>query len=259
MPSLSKPAAVDIPTSRFFLPASAPQAPPSAQPPPAPVSTVIITSLAPNPPTTATLPAAPTPTAVTTIITQVQVLTAVPTPTPSPGFTSTARGTDKDMTAVPTNIAGTSNAVYGPPRSTSLSRSSPHKPKSNVGKYVGYAIGAVFFLTLISSFYSAYRKHRKYALMRSVSNSSFDAYALSNSPPTSPSPVFLNGSQQTHTRGFSPSPLPIRPLPPTPMMKYAHEDDSVFFPHVPRAADAPEYSAFGVSSSGSSTQTTSMK
>ncbi|KAJ6593863.1 hypothetical protein B0H19DRAFT_1092341 [Mycena capillaripes] len=107
------------------------------------------------------------------------------------------------------------------------------------------------------------------ALMRSVSNSSFDAYALSNSPPTSPAPVYFHGSQQSHpdllnrARGFSPSPLPtIRPLPPTPSTKYpVHEDDPVFFPHVPPAVDPHEYSPhdyspLGVSSSGSSTQTT---
>lgn len=157
-----------------------------------------------------------------------------------------------------------------------------------------FTIVLVFFLTLISSFFSAYRKHRKFVrkrprgsifigaglsdgqssprkqsmaqtLMRSVSNRSFDAYALSNTPPTSPAPVYLNGSQHSHSdvlnraRGFSPSPIHIRPLPPTPSPKHTiHEaEDAVFFSNVPPAADPHEYShsPFGVSSSGSSTQT----
>ncbi|KAJ7462248.1 hypothetical protein B0H11DRAFT_102228 [Mycena galericulata] len=280
-----------------------------------PVSTVIIIStLAPNPPpapalTTSPPPIIPTATAVYTTVTQ--VFTTIPTP--SPAFTiSTPRGTDSETSSIFISILGTTNAGYGysPPRSSSFSRASTVKPsasslpssshssrktvsKSDIGKYVGYAIGAVFFLTLISSFFSAYRKHRKFvrkrprgsifigaglsdgqssprkqsmaqALMRSVSNRSFDAYALSNTPPRSPAPVYLSGSQHSHSdvlnraRGFSPSPSHVRPLPPTPSPKHTiHEEDAVFFPHVP-PADPHEYShsPFGVSSSGSSTQTT---
>ncbi|KAF7361927.1 C2H2-type domain-containing protein [Mycena venus] len=270
----------------------------------APVSTVIVTSiLAPIVPATTSSPAPVVPTAVFTTVTQ--VLTTVGTSTPVPAYTA------PHTTAAPTNsvdtaLVGTTGAVYGPPRSSSGSfaraassstarasasvvhSSTPvaHKPKSNTGKYVGYAIGAVFFLTLISSFISAYRKHRKYvrkrprgsifigsklsdgqsspqkrsmaqALMRSVSNTSFDAYALSNTPPTSPPPVYLNGSQQAppdinRARGFSPStsPIPPRPLPPTPTsIKYPiHEEDSVFYPHVPSPVDPHEYSPSGISS-----------
>jgi hypothetical protein len=129
--------------------------------------------------------------------------------------------------------------------------------------------GSIFIGSKLSDGQSSPQKRSMaQALMHSVSNSSFDAYAMSNTPPTSPPPVFLNGCQQSHpdllnrARGFSPSSLPVRPLPPTPSTKYTvHEDDAIFFPHVPPAVDphdySPhEYSPFGVSSSGSSTLTT---
>lgn len=275
-------------------------------------------------------------TAVYTTVTQ--VLTTVGTSTPILAYTTpreTAAGTTAALltNSINTVLVGTTGAVYGPKSSSgSFARSASssgtrstasavhssvptvHKPKSNTGKYVGYAIGAgeaifslslshdrnfpVFFLTLISSFISAYRKHRKYvkkrprgsiftgsklsdgqnsprkpsmaqALMRSVSNKSFDAYALSNTPPASPAPVYLNGNQQSHpdiinrARGFLPStsPLPIRPLPPTPTSaKFpVLEDDAVFYPHAPSPVDVHEYSPFGVSSSGSSTQTSDLR
>ncbi|KAJ6475328.1 hypothetical protein C8R47DRAFT_1143081 [Mycena vitilis] len=303
-------AAGNIPTlsvapTTVFVPASVPPTPATVQLPP---TTVIVTSIlapAPNPPATTSTPAPVIPTAVFTTVTHVFTTTTPGTsPVTLPAFTTSTTPRDittSSTTLVGTDLVGTSGAVYGPPKSGTLSRSSaarssasasalptyspsPHKPKSNVGKYVGYAIGAVFFLTLISSFFSAYRKHRKYvrkrprgsifngglsggqsspqkrsmaqALMRSVSNTSFDAYALSNSPPTSPAPVFLNGSRQLHldrSRGFTPSPNPtIRPLPPTPT-KYTHDDDAVFFPHVPPAVDVHDYSPrdyspFGIAS-----------
>ncbi|KAJ7132788.1 hypothetical protein C8R43DRAFT_1023357 [Mycena crocata] len=297
-----------------FTPVSAPPTLATVAPP----TTVIVTStLAPSPLTPATTSSPALITATAVILTTTQV-TTIPGPLPS-----TPRGTVIETPSILTSIVqpATTNVASHPLKSSSFPKSSAvratasathsssptaRKAKSNVGKYVGYAIGAgapifssnliivitvplVFFLTLISSFFSAYRKHRKYvrkrprgsifiggrlsagqnspqkrsmaqALMRSVSNSSFDAYALSNSPPTSPAPVFLGGSQHSQpdmlyrARGFSPSST-IRPLPATPSPKYTiHEDDAVFYPHVP-PVDPHEYSPFGVSSSGSSTQT----
>ncbi|KAF8210192.1 hypothetical protein K438DRAFT_1809143 [Mycena galopus ATCC 62051] len=305
------------------LPASVAPTPVTVQAAPAPVTTVVVTSvLAPIAPTTTSSPAPVVQTAVYTTVTQVFTTTPVQAYTTPHVSTSTPAAapaaTSPDTGLVGTALVGTTGAVYGPPKSSSGSFTRPassasaarssasivhsstpalHKPKSNTGKYVGYAIGAVFFLTLISSFISAYRKHRKYvkkrprgsifigskfsdgessprkpsmaqALMRSVSNRSFDAYALSNTPPTSPAPVYLNGSQQSHSdilnrRGFSPSTSPLpRPLPPTPTSaKFPpiQEDDPVFYPHVPSPVDPREYSPFGVSSSGSSTQTSDLR
>ncbi|KAJ6499340.1 hypothetical protein C8R45DRAFT_113038 [Mycena sanguinolenta] len=316
-----------VPTT-VFLPASAAPTVVTVQAASAPASTVIVTSiLTPIPPATTSTPAPVPTTAVYTTVTQVFTTTPVPAYTAPHVSATAAPPTDSFDTA----LVGTTGAVYGSPKSSSgsFSRSTsssaarssasavhssvppPHKPKSNTGKYVGYAIGAgetltrsslaititcsVFFLTLISSFISAYRKHRKYvrkrprgsifipssklldgdrkpsmaqALMRSVSNRSFDAYALSNTPPTSPAPAYFTGGQQTHTdilnraRGFAPtSPLPVRPLPPTPSStKYlAHEDDPVFYPHVSSPIERRQHSPFGVSSSGSSTQTTDLR
>ncbi|KAJ7725861.1 hypothetical protein DFH07DRAFT_249708 [Mycena maculata] len=308
--SISRPIPTFSATSATIVaPASVPP-PTLATTQPPPVSTVIVTStLAPTPvpvPATTTLPIIPTATAVYTTVTQVLTTTPNSSPGLPTGLTiSTPGGTTSSNFF--TTIETTS-AQYTPTRSSSFSRSSSarasasslqssspssHKPSSNVvGKYVGYAIGAVFFLTLISSFISAYRKHRKFvkkrprgstfigarlsdgqnstrkmsmaqALMRSVSNRSFDAYALSDTPPTSPAPVYLGGNQHSHSdvlnraRGFSTSPIHTRPLPPTPSPKYTtHEEDPFFFPHVP-PADPHEHShsPFGVSSSGSSTQT----
>ncbi|KAJ6586884.1 hypothetical protein DFH09DRAFT_1359379 [Mycena vulgaris] len=280
-----------------FAPASVPPTTTTTQPPPASVATVTITSTlapvsAPPAPTTKTSTPTPTPPLPTgkwfsVYATVTQVLTTTPTLTTGPSLNAPHETTSGTLASI--IPVWTTNAGYSLSRSSSFSRSSaarasasaleppspsPHKPKSNTGKYVGYAIGAVFFLTLISSFFSAYRKHRKFmrkrprgsifigaglsagqrspqersmaqALMRSVSNSSFDAYALSDTPPTSPAPVF-------RPRGFSPSPIPIRPLPPTPSPKYTiHEDDALFYAPNERS----QYSPFGASSSGSSTQT----
>nr|GAT57662.1 predicted protein [Mycena chlorophos] len=138
-----------------------------------------------------------------------------------------------------------------------------HKPKSSLtGKIVGYSVGGFFLLLLLSSFFSAWRKRRQYVrkrprastftgigsklsdgestppkrsmaqtLMRSVSQSSFDAYALCGSPPTTPLPVYPHPDSLLVTRGPG-----IRPLPPTPTPP---KDDE-------------RRSPFGVSSSGSS-------
>ncbi|KAJ7497257.1 hypothetical protein FB451DRAFT_1210632 [Mycena latifolia] len=287
--------------SAVVTPASVSPALTTAQPPPTPpLSTVVVTSiLASIPPTIVSTPTPILPTAVYTTVTQ--VLTTIPTSSPEP-FTA-PQGTTSGTLTSNIQVGATTTAGYSSSRSSSFSRSSaarasasnslesprPHtgKPKSNVGKYVGYAIGAVFFLTLMSSFFSAYRKHRKYvrrrprgsifigarlsdgqispqkrsmaqALMRSVSNRSFDAYALSNTPPTSPAPVFQSHPELHGARGISPSPIPIRPLPPTPSPKYTiNEEDAVFYPQMPPVdpREYSPYSPFGASSSGSSTQT----
>ncbi|KAJ7647370.1 hypothetical protein FB45DRAFT_893268 [Roridomyces roridus] len=258
--------------------------------------------------TTATSSPAPPPnpvisTAVYTTATVVtQVFATSPTPTTSLALTVITESEDAGTTSpILSNVAASSSSVHSLPRSSSsASRSSTaratatalpsssdgHKvSKSEIGKYVGYAIGAVFFLTLISSFISAWRKHRKFvkkrprgaiftgaslsggqnspvkrsisqALMRSVSNRSFDAYALPVSnptTPTTPTPAFFPGSQHTHSdvlnraRGFSPTPAAY------PSPKYTTSPS----PEDPFAHPADQYSSQSVyaGSSGSSTRT----
>ncbi|CAK5281516.1 unnamed protein product [Mycena citricolor] len=276
--------------------------------PPPPATTIVITStLAASPPpitssSTHTQQQAATTSAnavYTTVTTQ--VLTTIPSPSPIETPTSTTASDSSfifsSATTVPTaspsfvpvygttrdasSLHGSSTRSSASARASSSSTPLPnsaHKSKSNVGKYVGYAIGGVFLLLFISSFISAYRKHRKYikrrprgtvfadklssgqekrsiaqAIMHSVSNSSFDAYALCTTPPASPTPAFVNGRQQvtrpdilpTHVRSMSGK--DVRPLPATPT-KY---EDPIFFPRAP--VEHSRYSPFGLSSSGSST------
>ncbi|KAF7321265.1 C2H2-type domain-containing protein [Mycena kentingensis (nom. inval.)] len=261
--SASKPA-VDVPTvsvspTTVFIPETVAPAPP----PPPPTTTVVVTSvLAPPPPTAATA----APTAVFTTVTQ--VLSTVPFVAAPPATAPTAtHETHADMTSttfttlVHTTTAGgggnaksspsarsTSSARIGPSAAPSTSSPHAHKAKSNIGKYVGYAIGGFFLLLLVSSFFSAWRKHRKYVRKRprgsifigsklsdgestppkrsmaqtlrmSVSNSSFDAYALCRTPPATPLPVYRadlhpESLQSTIVRGRGGQ--QIRPLPPTP-------------------------------------------
>lgn len=261
-------------------PASVPPPPTTAQPPPAPV-TIVVTSILP--PAPASTPTTTSATAVYTTITH--VLTTIPTSSPMPILTAPRETTSGSIVqAVTTSTPSRSSTARA--SASSLGSAGPHKPKNNlIGKYIGYAIGAVFFLTLISSFFSAWRKHRKYvrrrprgstfvgtrlssgqsspqkrsmsqALMpRSASNRSFDAYALFTTSPTSPAPVYPSHSQLLiRSRELSVSPTMVRPLPPTPSPNYTiRSEDATFYPVDPR--EYSQYSPFGASSSGSSTQT----
>ncbi|KAK7057227.1 hypothetical protein R3P38DRAFT_1167380 [Favolaschia claudopus] len=235
--------------------------PPSA--PPAVTSSTVITSiLFPNNDPTVISTAS----AVHTTIAQI-----LSTTTPSTTVHRASRTTTASPSSIDTALVGTTGTIDSLPntssslRSTSSAVAAPsvtmslapvvHKSK-NIGKYVGYTIGAVFLFALLSSFLSTYRRHRRYmrkrprpsvftgtsisntqlnvsrkssfaqALMRSVSTRSFDAYALTNGPP--PLPPYLGGSQPSSLdittqggRPVLPVSRPYRPLPPTPIQRHS--------------------------------------
>ncbi|KAJ7287573.1 hypothetical protein C8J57DRAFT_1460845 [Mycena rebaudengoi] len=264
------------------------------------IQVIITTILTPEalsatttPPVTALQPAAPYTTVFTESLLHTFTTSSPPPGTPrasgaaagNTGNLGTNGGVPKITSRSSSARASATNAVTSSP-----SLRSHHVSKSDIGRYTGMAIGAVFVLTLISSFFSAWWKHRKYVrtrprgsifvgtklsdgqhspqkrsmsqiLMHSVSDSSFDAYAMSNTPPTTPASVSFmpssphSGSQQSHLdlnrgRAFSPSPVPIRPLPPTPSPKYAmHEEDTIFYAHTP-PLDPRGFSPFGASPPG---------
>ncbi|KAF7315403.1 hypothetical protein MIND_00055000 [Mycena indigotica] len=136
------PTIVSISPTTIFIPESVPAtvvAPPLT-------STVVITSVLAQPSTHASATAVST--AVYTTITQ--VLTTIPIVASASASHETPLDTTSTTFTTNSHIIGAGNSKSGSPMRSSSARigpsalpssSSPHKAKSNIGKYVGYAIG----------------------------------------------------------------------------------------------------------------------
>ncbi|KAJ7868880.1 hypothetical protein B0H13DRAFT_2670198 [Mycena leptocephala] len=106
------------------------------------------------------------------------------------------RATASGTTAFTMNLIGLNSTDMRPsflkPTSLAARALAPSSP-ADIAKYVGIAIGAVFFLALISSVFAVYRRRRRYARKRPRGSIYIETTQPSSGQPEA-SAKALNGS-----------------------------------------------------------------